>query len=158
MKNVNANFFTCVGFQQYADGVPSFIGIYDSIVPKVQGDKYYIENFNVVLELSLIFSNDPEKDELKLDKEYEFKIWLSHVDSGYGITISDFPLCLTSDNLTKWCKNFYEATHRVHIPSIFLPKGMGNYALKLFIREKQEGKELPWIVQTIKKIVVGGSV
>ena len=156
MKNMNASIFTCVDTQAYTNGVQSFIGIYDTIVPKKQGDKFGIENFNVIVELNIIFSKIASKNEFLLDKDYDFKVRLTHIDTSLGTDIHEFSLRLTSKDLTTWCKDFYEATHTIRVPYLYLPKGMGNYALKLLVKEKDSTEDV-WTVQTIKKLIVGGS-
>ena len=157
MKNVNATIFTCVETQGYTKGVQSLIGLYDSIIPKRQEeDKFYLENLNVVLDFNIIFSKDESKNEFVLGKSYDFKVRLTHVDSGCGVDLHKFTLSLNEDDLTKWCRDFYESTHTIQVPYIFLPKGLGRYALKLLVKEKDDA-DRDWTVQTIKKLIIGAS-
>lgn len=152
MKNLNAIITTCTDVNNYDNGTQNLIGIFDSISPIKRDGSYCIENLYVVVNFTIIYSHDETKDEFKLNHNYDFMVRLTHVESGCAIDLSKFDLNLHESQLTTWCKDFYEFKHTIKIPYIYLPKGIGNYALKLLVKEEQSPT---WTVQSIAKIVVG---
>jgi len=157
MKNVNATMFMCSNIGINEGTVDSFNGIFDSIIPVREENGYYIENMNIVLNSTIIFDSrfDETENCFKLGEKYEFSIRLTHVESGLGISLYNFDLCLVEDDLKTWCKSFYEYKRILKIPRLFIPKGLGNYALKLLIRPKTEDNKAGWHTQTIHSLIVG---
>lgn len=157
MKNVNATMFMCSGININDGVVDSFNGIFDSIIPVKEEDGYYIENVNIVLNSTILF--DSRFNELEncfeIGKKYEFMIRLTHVESGLGISLLNFDLCLEKEQLKTWCKDFYELKRVLRTSRIYIPKGLGNYALKLLIRAKTEDDSAGWNTQTIHSLTVG---
>lgn len=158
MKNVNATILFCSSIENNSWNINSLIGIYDSIVPVRENNTYYLDNFNVVLNCCVIFDeNFTNRDDcLKLDTEYEFMIWLAHVESGMGIPLYKSDLCIKQENLKTWCKDFYEFKRFLKFSRLEIPKGLGNYAVKLLMREKSE-TDIPWNNQVIHSLVIGES-
>lgn len=158
MKNVNATISFCSSIETQDNAVNSLIGIYDSVVPIREDSIYYLDNFNVVLNCCIIFSdNFSDKDDcIQLGKNYEFMLRLTHVESGLGISLYKSDLIIEQEDLRTWCKNFYEFKRFLKFPKIEIPKGLGNYAVKLLIRKK-ETEESPWTNQTIHSLVIGES-
>ena len=157
MKNVNATMFMCSNIGINEGTVDSFNGIFDSIIPTKEENIYYIENMNIVLNSTIIFDSRFEEAEncFELEKKYELSIRLTHVESGLGISLYNFELCLTEDDLKTWCKSFYEYKRILKIPRLCIPKGLGNYALKLLIRAKTDDDKAGWHTQTIHSLTVG---
>lgn len=157
MKNVNATMFMCSNIGMNEGTVDSFNGIFDSIIPVKEENGYYIENMNIVLNSTIIFDSRFEETEnyFKLGEKYEFSIRLTHVESGLGISLYNFDLCLEEENLKTWCKSFYEYKRILKISRLYIPKGLGNYALKLLIRPKTEDDKAGWNTQTIHSLTVG---
>ena len=106
---------------------------------------------NLFVNSVVIFNNDALKDEMKMDTDYEFLVRLTHVSTGESVDLGKLNLNLHKSQLTTWCKDFYEFKYIIKIPYVFLPNGVGSYALKLLVREETAPK---WTVQTISKIVV----
>lgn len=158
MKNVNATISFCSSIETQDNAVNSLIGIYDSVVPIREEGIYYLDNFNIVLNCCIIFSdNFSDKDDcIQLGKKYEFLIRLTHVESGLGISLYKSDLIIENEDLRTWCKNFYEFKRFLKFPKIEIPKGLGNYAVKLLIRKK-DTEESPWTNQTIHSLVIGES-
>ncbi len=158
MKNVNSTILFCSNIDTIEENVNSLIGIYDSVVPVRENNSYYLDNFNLTLNCCIIFDDsfDNNPDCLHLDEKYEFMIWLAHIQSGLGIPLHKFDLIIEKENLRTWCKDFYEFKRFLKIPKIEIPKGLGNYAIKLFIRKKGND-ETPWNTQTIHSLIIGES-
>lgn len=162
MKNVNAMFLLTTGVETLENGIRSVGAIFNGIVPKADENIYYLPDFSVVLNCSIIYNlNNVTKEiipgdyDFVLDKKYEFMIRLTHIESGVGIALDTFDLELTQKDLKTWCKAFYEFKRFVKVPHLVVPKGLGNYAVKLLIREKTEEKDAPWVTQTLSSLVVG---
>lgn len=156
MKNVNATMFMCSSIKTINGKVDSFEGIFDSVIPTREENQYFLDGLNIVIVTSIIFSSVDSTDCMMLDKEYEFMVRLTHVESGLGIPLHTFTLKLKQEDLRTWCKNFYELKRAIKFPRIAIPKGLGNYALKLLIRPagiEEEG----WTTQAIHGLVIGES-
>ena len=110
---------------------------------------------NVVIDASIIFGDSDGEDCIKLNQEYEYMVRLTHVESGLGIPLYTFKLAIPKDELRTWCKNFYELKRVIKLPRIYLPKGLGNYALKLLVRPVELGSDAGWTTQTIHSLVIG---
>lgn len=159
MKNVNATMFMCSSVVVGDNNSLAISGLYDNVVPKKEEDgRLFIDNFNIVLNASIIFGShaDLSDDYFKLDEEYEFLIRLTHADSSKGATLDEFVLKLNKSQLRTWCKDFYEFTRIVKIQKLYIPRGMGKYALKLYVRPKTDTENAPWRTQTIHALIVGG--
>lgn len=158
VKNVNATILFCSEIQQNDDNVNSLIGVYDSVVPIRENNSYYLDNFNMVLNCCIMFDETFENrtDCIQLDTEYEFMVWMAHVESGLGIPLYKSDLLIERQNLRTWCKNFYEFKRFLKFEKLEIPKGLGNYAIKLFIRKKEEN-ETPWNNQIIHSLIIGES-
>lgn len=159
MANVNATALLCENVGTIDGKVVSLNGLFDSFVPVEENGKYYIENMCVVLNSSIIFDDKFENDinSIQLSQEYEWRIRLTHIESGLGVTLDSFNLTIENEDLRTWCKNFCELKRIIRIPHLHLPKGLGNYAIKLLIGSKDENDELRWTTQTIHSLIVGGS-
>ena len=162
MKNVNAMFLLTTGVETLENGIRSVGAIFNGIVPKAEEGAYYLPDFSVVLNCAIIYNMNSASKEIigedydfKLDKKYEFMIRLTHIESGAGIALDTFDLELTKKDLKTWCKAFYEFKRFVKVPHLVVPKGLGNYAVKLLIREKTDDREAPWVTQTLSSLVVG---
>lgn len=151
MKNLNTVITTCVDVNKFENGTQNLMGIFDTIEAVVTDDIVSLENLCVVINSVVIFNDDDLKDELKLNKDYEFLVRLTHISSADSIDLGKFDLTLQESQLTKWCKKFYEFKHIIKIPSIVLPNGAGNYAIKLLVREEGAPK---WTVQSLAKILI----
>lgn len=158
MKNVNATILICSDIERINEKTNSLIGIYDSVVPVKEDNLYYLDNFNILLNGCIIFDEKfkDEPDCLQLGKEYEFMIWLTHVESGLGISLYQFSLELEKHELKTWCKDFYEFKRFLKFSKLEIPKGLGNYAIKVFIREKNK-EDSPWNSQVIHSLIIGES-
>lgn len=158
MKNVNATILFCSNIENSDTNVNSLFGIYDSVVPVRDGNIYYLDNFNLVLNCCIIFDEKftDKSDCIQLDTNYEFVIWLAHVESGLGIPLYTSDLCIKQENLKTWCKNFYEFKRFLKFSRLEIPKGLGNYAVKLLIRKKTE-EDIPWNNQVIHSLIIGES-
>lgn len=159
MKNVNATMFMCSSFDTTNNNVESLNGLFDSVVPLKDVDSYYLESFNIVLNGTIIFDQryEDSDDYFKLNQPYEFMIRLTHVDSGLGVPLFEFEVNLSQKDLRTWCKSFYEFKKILRIPRICIPKGLGNYALKLLVRPKSTENNIGWNTQTIHSLLVGES-
>lgn len=158
IKNVNSTILFCSDIENNDGNVNSLIGVYDSVVPIRENNSYYLDNFNIVLNCCIIFDEKfkGQDDCIQLGVEYEFMIWLAHVESGLGIPLYKSNLLVEKDNLRTWCKNFYEFKRFLKFSKLELPKGLGNYAVKLLIRKKSDA-ESPWNNQTIHSLIIGES-
>lgn len=159
MKNVNATMFMCSGINMNEGVVDSFNGIFDSIIPIKEENKYFLEDINIILNSTIIFDSrfDDVDNCFKIGETYEFMIRLTHVESGLGVSLLNFDLCLEREQLKTWCKDFYELKRILRISRIYIPKGLGNYALKLLIRPKTEEEDAGWNTQTIHCLTVGAT-
>lgn len=159
MKNVNASIMFCSEMEANNDEIKSLIGIYDGVVPARENNSYYLDNFNVILNCSIIFEeqNRGRRDCLQLGEIYEYMVWLAHVESGLGIPLYRFELQINQENLRTWCKDFYEFKRFLNFQRIDIPKGLGNYAVKLLIRKKDDSNETPWNSQVIQSLIIGES-
>lgn len=162
MKNVNATFLLTTNAETLENGLKSIGVIFDGIVPELEGNVYYLPDFNIFLNCSVIFNIKQGTKEIidapydfKLNTKYEFMIRFTHIASGIGITLDQFDVELTKRDLKTWCKAFHEIKKFVRVPHLFVPKGLGNYAIKLLIREKTEDAQAPWVTQAISGLVVG---
>ena len=110
MKNVNATMFMCSKIGMNEGIVGSFNGIFDSIIPLKEESGYYIEDINIILNSTIIFDSrfDESENCFKLGEKYEFMIRLTHVESGLGISLFNFDLCLEKEDLKTWCKAFLD--------------------------------------------------
>ena len=152
MRNVNATVFMCSEIQTVNDKVSSLVGMYDKIaIQQTDDENFYIDNFNIAFNCSIIFDETlvNEPDCLQLGQPYECMIRLTHVDSGLGTSLLSFPIEVTKSQLNTWCKPFYEIKQFAHYLRIYLPKGTGNYAIKVLIKEKNAKR---WITQTIHSL------
>lgn len=158
MKNVNATMLFCSEIKNNEGNINSLIGIYDATVPIRENNSYYLDNFNIALNCCIIFDESfvDRKDCIQLNEEYEFMVRLTHIASGVGIYLYNFDLLVKQDDLTTWCKDFYEFKRFLKFPRITLPKGLGNYAVKLLVRKKSE-EENVWSNQVIHSLVIGES-
>lgn len=158
MRNVNATISVCSEIDTKDGNVNSLIGIYDSVVPVREDNSYYLDNFNLSLNCCIMFDEKyrNQVDCIQLDTPYEFLIRLTHVESGLGIPLYSFELTVEQENLRTWCKNFYEFKRFLKFSKFSIPKGLGNYAIKLFIRKK-ESVDTPWNNQVIHSLVIGES-
>lgn len=157
IRNVNATVFLCSDISTSNGKVESLIGMYDRIVPnKTDSNDYYIDNFNVALNCSIIFdSKFNESDNcFQLNTEYECMIRLVHVDSGLGTSLLEFPLVVENSALRTWCKDFYEFKRFLQVKKVTLPKGLGNYAIKILFKKKDAPT---WTTQTIHSLIIGDS-
>lgn len=156
MKNVNATLMFCSSIENNENNTISLIGIYDSIVPIRENGIYYLDNFNIALNCCILFDEKfrDKKDCIILDESYELMIWLTHVESGLGIPLYKIDLHVIQENLKTWCKNFYELKRFIHFNKFEIPKGLGNYAVKILIKNKTEES---WNTQVIHSLVIGES-
>ncbi len=155
MKNMNATMLMCLSVKNQNGGIDSFEHIFDSIIPGREENQYFIDGMNVVIDASIIFGDSDGEDCIKLNQEYEYMVRLTHVESGLGIPLYTFKLAIPKDELRTWCKNFYELKRVIKLPRIYLPKGLGNYALKLLVRPVELGSDAGWTTQTIHSLVIG---
>lgn len=155
MENVNATIFFCSKIE-IKENQTSLINLYDRIVPVRDGNKYYLENFNLFLNCSIKFEErfEEREDCIQLNKEYEFFIFLKHLDSGLGITLTRFDLKIDEEDLATWYKEIYEYKRMVRIPQLYLPKGMGNYVVKLLIQKKADELDIFWNSQVEQTLVI----
>lgn len=151
MKNLNSVITVCAEINNFENGTQNLIGLFDTIVANKENGSCSLENLCVVINSVVIFNNDDLKDEMKLDTDYEFLVRLTYVSTGESVDLGKFNLNLHKSQLTTWCKDFYEFKYTIKIPYVFLPNGVGSYALKLLVREENAPK---WTVQSISKIVV----
>ena len=159
MRNVNATMLMCSSVGLNNPSNISFSGVFDSIIPIKEEEVFYLENLNIVLSSTIIFDErfEGQSDYFKLNQLYEFMIRLTHVPSGDGIALCTFELAVDKKQLKTWCKNFYEFNRVIKIHQLPLPKGLGDYALKLLIRPKSDNQEAAWNTQTLHKLLVGES-
>lgn len=159
MKNVNASIMFCSNIESDERNINSAIGIYDSIVPIREDNTYYLSNFNLILNCCIIFDENfkDKQDCFQLNTHYELMLWLTHVESGCGISIYKSDLCVENDDLRTWCKDFYEFKRFLKFPKIVIPKGLGNYAIKVLIRKKEE-EDKPWNNQVIHSLIIGEGI
>ena len=162
MKNVNATFLLTTNISALNNGVRSLGAIFDGIIPQVDDNGYYLSEFNVALNCVIMYNINSETNEvisdntmLELDKDYEFMVRLTHIESGKGTTLDLFSLRITRQDLRTWCKAFYEFKRFIRVPHLSIPKGLGNYAVKLLIREKTGDQSAAWTTQTLTGLVIG---
>lgn len=158
MKNVNATMIFCSNIEHDDRNITSLIGIYDSVVPIREDNVFYLSNFNIALNCCIIFDDNfkDKPDCLQLNTDYEFMIWLTHVESGLGISLYKSDLCINREDLRTWCKDFYEFKRFLSFQKFAIPKGLGNYAVKFLIRRKT-GDDIPWNNQVIHSLIIGES-
>lgn len=158
MKNINSTMLFCSDIENNEGNINSLIGVYDTTVPIRENNTYYLDNLNIVLNCCIIFDEKfvEKKDCFQLDEEYEFVIRLTHIASGVGIPLYKFDLIVKQENLTTWCKDFYEFKRFLKFSRIEIPKGLGSYAVKLLVRKKNE-EEIVWNNQVIHSLVIGES-
>ena len=158
MNNVNASILLTTNVEILDNGVRSLGAIFNGIVPKSNENGYYLPDFYVILNASVMFDLDENgfsDCDFKIDTKYDCIIRMTHVDSGRGINLQKFTLEISRDKLKKWCKSFYEFSRYIQVKQLSVPKGLGDYAIKLLIREKKDGDQGPWTTQTISSLVVG---
>lgn len=165
MKNINANFFVSRNVQTFENGIQSYGGVFNGIVPeKDEHGNVFVNDINIVLRCIIMFNKDEKNDiieedgSINLDKEYEFMTRLTFVRSGLSVILDRFQLQLNKEKLTNWCKAFYEFNRIVKVPHLVLPEGQGDYAIKLFVREKSNDPNAPWVTQTLSSLSVRDNV
>ncbi len=84
-------------------------------------------------------------------------IWLTHVESGLGISLYKSDLRINKEDLRTWCKDFYEFKRFLKFSRLEIPKGLGNYAVKFLIRKKTE-EDIAWNNQVIHSLIIGESM
>lgn len=159
MKNVNATMLMCSTAEVNNPSNISFLGVFDSIIPVKEGEKFYLDNLNIILSSTIIFDSrfETQDDYFRLNHPYEVMVRLTHVSTGEGIPLCTFDLTVEDKQLKTWCKNFYEFNRVIKIHHLPLPKGLGDYALKLLIRPKSNDPDAGWNTQTIHRLLVGES-
>ncbi len=159
MKNVNATMMFCSNIESGDRNINSLTGIYDSVVPIRDDNIYYLNNFNIILNCCIIFDESfkDKQDCLQLEIDYEFMIWLTHVESGLGISLYKSDLRINKEDLRTWCKDFYEFKRFLKFSRLEIPKGLGNYAVKFLIRKKTE-EDIAWNNQVIHSLIIGESM
>ncbi len=159
MKNVNATMLMCSSVELNNPSNISFLGVFDSVIPNKEDNTFYLDNLNVVLNSTIIFDDrfENQSDYFRLGQSYEFMIRLTHVQSGQGVPLNTFEFSVDSKQLRTWCKQFYEFKRVVRIHHFPLPKGLGDYALKLLIRPKTSDPTAGWTTQTIHSLSIGES-
>ena len=162
MNNMNASIFLTTGLKVLERNVHSLGAIFNGVIPKEDDNGYYLPEFSIMLNISVMFDLDEDSKtiieegfDFKLNKKYELMIRLSHVDSGLGVSLDKFDLEISSDKLKTWSKGFYEFRRFIKVPHLTIPKGLGNYTIKLLIREKDDNNEGIWKTQAISSLVVG---
>ncbi len=149
--------FMCSSLGIRDNEVVSFDGIFDSVIPIKEDNRYFVENLNIILNATIIFDEryGSSNDYFKLHQNYEFMIWMTHVDSARGVSLLNFEKKVERSDLRTWCKDFYEFKKILRIPRICIPKGLGKYAIKLLIRPVTEANTTGWHTQTIHSLMVG---
>lgn len=155
MKNVNATMFMCSDTKSVNGQIVSFGRVFDCVLPGYEGGEYYMDGMNVVIAMSVVFGDADTDDCVILNREYEYMVVLSHPESGTGLELYRFSLNIQQSDLTAWGKSFYELMKVIQLPRIYLPKGLGNYALKLLVRPAGVGDGAGWTTQTVHSLVVG---
>lgn len=159
MKNVNATMLMCSATELANPSNISFFGVFDSVIPSKEDNVFYIDDLNIILNSIILFDErfESQDDYFKLDTPYEFMVRLTHIQSGRGIALCTFELTIQQDQLKTWCKAFHEFKRVIRVHHLPLPKGLGDYALKLLIRPKTDEPDAPWNTQTIHSLLVGES-
>lgn len=166
MQNVNATLVLASEVDLHDNGVYSIQNVFDGIVPKRQNNECFLEDFVVMLNCCVLLNIGREDDQVKLldndnglrlGKTYEFMIRMTHVGSGKGVSLRRFEVTIEKEDVNIWCKGVYEFKRVVRIARLDLPKGLGNYAIKLLIREKTANEDEPWVTQSMCGLVVGAT-
>lgn len=159
MKNVNATILMCSSVELSDPANISFLGVFDSVIPSKEDNTFYIDNLNVILNSTIIFDErfEAQEDYFRFGTPYEFMVRLTHVQSGEGVPLRTFELTVEEEQLKTWCKSFYEFKRVIRLQHLALPKGLGDYALKLLIRPKSDDPDAGWNTQTLHSLLVGES-
>lgn len=157
MRNVNATMLICSSVDVLENKSISLNSLYNSVVPIKESDKYYVDNMNIVLNCSVLFDDRliGEPNCMDTNKTYQFMIRLTHVATGKGIALTTFNFDTSEDKIKTLCRKFIEITRILKVSKLELPMGLGDYALKLLIREKTEDENAAWSVQTIHHLLIG---
>ena len=162
IKNVNATFLLITNVKALENGCLSLDGIFNKVIPQTDSSGYYLSGFYILLNCVIMYDisgkinkNTTDNMMLELGKDYEFLIRLTHIDSSKGATLDLFSLKLTKQDLRTQRKAFYEFKRFIRVPHLPIPKGLGNYAVKLLIREKTGDQSAAWITQTLTELVIG---
>ena len=169
MKNVNANMMLCSKMEEHSNGVLSLLGIFDNVAPLAKGKANYVmDNFCVALNCCIMFNIQKDDTgkytiingataDFKLGKPYEFMVRLVPVDSNAGYILSKFELKVEEKDLLLWSKGFYDFKRFINVSELTFSR-IGNYVLKLLIREKSTDPDAAWIVQSVTPLTLGGIV
>lgn len=149
MKNININ---TLAFNKLS-GDMSSIRPFNSIVAEETPEGLLIRDFNVLILVSAIISTkevDAHKCILK-NNEYNVLIRLTHMRTNYGMDLESYTLTFDDNSIHEVCKPIFESKRVINAPNLLLPKGAGHYAIKVFIKHKDDEM---WFVQSIQRIVV----
>lgn len=160
MKNMNSTIILSVFINEIKrDGnkIVSLEGVFDQISPNKINGKYYIKNMALFLTTSIVLDdNCKNKDDLiDRNKIYECAIKMTHQATQKAIIIDEFELKINENDITKSDKDIYEFGRITKLSDFYLPEGLGDYSLKLLIREKTDDKKAPWNVQVVHTITIG---
>lgn len=149
MKNVNINTVT---FRSPNDGFPS-IQVFDRAHSELDSDGLVIRDFNILLILSAIVSDEAENSNncIVKDNEYEVRVRINHMKTNKGVDIASFSFDTNESSINKVCKPILEKKMIVTVPELSLPYGNGRYAIKVFIKNK---KDSDWYIQSIQTFII----
>lgn len=148
MKNLNSS---TILFERIVDS-DTLVGVFNNINATRLGNANKI-SFSMLLCLSAILPKEGgEKDEgvIQRDTEYEIKVRINHVQSGYGIDIDDFVFSTRSPK--HLCRDISELKRFIHVRDLSLPYGLGEYGIKVYIKEARDDEK--WTLQAINSFMI----
>ena len=151
-KNVNANILTC-SKTKIKGNCCSYQGVFDVTKAKKDGKTYRVHDFEVVLQLSILFYGDNDKDIVEFNKEYEGMLAIRHNDSDRCVIISNFDICFSKDNtFFDGRRNLCIIIRRTKVKGLKIPLGLGIYSIEFLMREKN--RETEWDSQTVASLLI----
>lgn len=153
--NINANIFVCADTIKENDCY-SHLHLFDTITASKGQKPYSIGGFNIVLTLSALFgeNNSDTSNNTEIGKVYEGIIKVKHGDSHLGVTLANFDIDFSEENIEYACgKAYFSKTQILTINSLSLPPGCGDYTIEFCMREKTDNTK-KWQLQTLKKLLV----
>lgn len=154
-QNVNANIFVCANTTREKNCY-SHLFLFDTITASKKQKPYNIGKFDIVLNLSALFDEkfSDVNHNVKIGETYEGVIKIKHGDSHLGVTLANFDIDFSEENIEYACgKAYFSKTQILTINSLSLPPGCGDYTIEFCMREKTDNTK-KWQLQTLKKLLV----
>lgn len=149
MRNININ--TLV-FSMLNDDMSS-VCPFDFIVAEETPKGLLIRDFNVLVLVSAIVS-EKETDAYRCvlkNNVYDVRVRITHVGTNCGVDLDSYTLVFDDNSIHDVRKLVFESKRVIHVSDFLLPKGSGEYIIKVFIKHKDDDE---WFTQSIYRFLV----